>query len=125
MVCLISWMEPVCSSGLENQECHLVGSSAYCQSSTSTLTDLKIQAVISAKTCYSAFSRSFSDFRFSLIKQFLSLLILVGGMDSGTYLFYLQCSTFIPHRPATCNDTTPVGGVSLCAAHSVVWSVVQ
>lgn len=49
----------------------------------------------------------------------------MGGTDSGTYLFYLQCSTFIPHLPATCNDTTPVGGVSLCAAHSVVWSVVQ
>lgn len=49
----------------------------------------------------------------------------MGGTDSGTYLFYLQCSTFIPHLPATCNDTTPVGGVSLCTAHSVVWSVVQ
>ena len=56
---------------------------------------------ISAETSCSASSR----FTFSLIEQVLRVVIPVGGTDSGSYPLYLQCSTFMPHLPATCGNS--------------------
>lgn len=55
---------------------------------------------ISAETSCSASLR----FTFSLIEQVLRVVIPVGGTDSGSYPLYLQCSTFMPHLPATCGN---------------------